>query len=74
MTVSEPLLLTASETARLLGVSRSKFWELASRGRIPLPIRFSPRCPRWPRDELERWIRAGCPNRSIWELQRRARA
>jgi len=65
--VERPLLLTCEQAAAVLGVSRATFWTLHSCGRVPMPIRLSPRVVRWARGELEAWIAADCPNRADWE-------
>jgi excisionase family DNA binding protein len=52
--MSERLLLRAEETAELLGVGRSKVWELIWTRELPA-IRIG-RLVRIPRSELERWI------------------
>lgn len=61
------LLLSAAAAAGLIGVSRSKFFELDSAGRIPRAIRLGQRCPRWSLVELQSWIAAGAPDRHAWE-------
>lgn len=58
-----------SDVARLLLVSRAKFFRMASRGEIPEPIRFG-RSVRWPKSEIRRWIAARCPKRDKWREQR----
>lgn len=58
-----------SDFARLLHVSRAKFFRMASRGDIPEPIRFG-RSVRWPKSEIRRWIAARCPKRDKWREQR----
>lgn len=63
----EKLLLTAGEAAELIGVSRSKFFELASAGRLPRPVRLGARCPRWVLSEMRAWIAAGAPDTRSWE-------
>ena len=55
---AEKLLLSASETALALGISRSAFYGLLSSGRIPEPIRLGRRTL-WSVAELRRWIQAG---------------
>jgi len=61
------LLLTASEAARLIGISRAKFYAMHSSGRLgPLPVSFGKSCTRWIRTELESWVEARCPSRDIW--------
>jgi len=65
----EPLALTAIQAAKLLGVSRSHFFKLASSGRLPLPVRLG-RAVRWRRDELVEWLEAGCPTLDKWQMMR----
>ena len=50
----EPLLLRPVEAARLLGIGRSKVFEMLARNELPI-IRFG-RCVRIPRRGLEDWI------------------
>ena len=52
----QPLLLRAEEGARILGISRSKFFELMARNEIPGVVRIG-RCVRVSRLSLERWVR-----------------
>lgn len=61
-----PLAVDAAGAAHLCGLSRSKWFELHSAGKVPLPVRLSPRCPRWLVPELQAWLEAGCPNRQAW--------
>lgn len=65
-------LLDAKQAATLLSVSRSTFWKLHNQGRVPLPLRLSPRVVRWSRGDLQAWIAAGCPPRHIWQEKRGA--
>jgi excisionase family DNA binding protein len=63
---TEKLLLSAAETAALLGISRSAFYSLLSSGRIgPLPVRLGRRTL-WRAEELRAWTQAGCPARDRW--------
>ena len=66
----EPLLLSAVEAARLLGVSRSKFYSMHAAGLVPLPV-FLGGCVRWPVDELRAWVKAGCVSREQWQAMKR---
>jgi len=50
----EPLLLRPVEAARLLGIGRSKLFEMLARQELPV-IRLG-RCVRIPRRELALWI------------------
>ncbi|MCC6426019.1 MAG: helix-turn-helix domain-containing protein [Phycisphaerales bacterium] len=61
----EPWLLTPCQLAKLLGISRAKFFRLVSSGLIPEPIRFG-RCVRWSVWVIAAWINAGCPPRDKW--------
>jgi len=65
-----PLLLSAQKTARLLGLSRSMFYQLNSSGAIgPQPIRNLGR-PMWDRREIEKWVEVRCPGRSEWDSKK----
>ena len=59
-------LLSANDLARRLNVSRRSIWRWRSAGKLPAPVVVG-RLIRWRRDEIERWIAAGCPNRREWE-------
>jgi predicted DNA-binding transcriptional regulator AlpA len=63
----ERLALTPSDTAKLLGISKAQLWKLHNSGRLPLPVYLSAKTPRWRRDELERWLAAGAPDRQTWQ-------
>jgi len=74
-TLIEPLLLNAAQTARLLGISRSKIYAMHSAGLLPLPVSLGG-CVRWDRRELQAWLSARnpqtglLPNRQQWvEMQ-----
>ena len=66
MVDSRPLLLTAKELGRLLGVALCTVWTWNAAGRIPLPLRIGG-TTRWRRREIEQWIEAGAPGREKWE-------
>ncbi len=61
-----PLLLSAKRVAEMLQVSTRTLWRLLSDGRLIDPVRIG-RSVRWRKDELLRWIAAGCPPRSKWQ-------
>jgi predicted DNA-binding transcriptional regulator AlpA len=64
---AESLLLSAKESAKLLGVCASHFHGLNNSGRLgPLPIRLGRRAL-WSRKELEAWIAHECPARRQWQ-------
>jgi excisionase family DNA binding protein len=52
--VVEPLLLRADEAAIVLGIGRTKVFEMLACGELPA-IKIG-RCVRVPKDRLERWI------------------
>lgn len=68
--VSEPLLLTAAELARLLNVSTRTLWRLRSAGQLPQPVRFGG-AVRWRLDDVRKWIAEGCPLPQSRENERR---
>jgi len=62
-----PLLISADESARMLGIGRTLFYSMHSSGRLgPLPIKLGRRVL-WNRNELEAWVRAKCPARKNWK-------
>lgn len=64
-----PLLLSADEAAKVLGISRSSLYALHASGRLPLPVKLGKRSL-WSREELAEWIRCGTPNREKWLLMK----
>ncbi len=46
-------MLTSADIMRMFKVARSTLWYWVRRGVLPQPIRFSPTCIRWRRDEVE---------------------
>jgi predicted DNA-binding transcriptional regulator AlpA len=70
--VPDPLLVSAADAAKMIGLSRAMFYSLHSSGALgPLPLAFGRR-RLWKRSELERWVDANCPPREEWmkECQR----
>ncbi|HOX39627.1 MAG TPA: helix-turn-helix domain-containing protein [Candidatus Brocadiia bacterium] len=70
---SEKLLLGASDVAEMLSVATVTIWRSIHSGRIPAPVRIGGRTL-WRREELEEWIRAGCPPRMRWQWPSKARS
>lgn len=64
-----PELLRDTQAAAMLGISRSKIWELNSSGKLPRPVKLG-HAVRWRRRELQNWIDADCPSRQQWEAMR----
>jgi len=69
-TIAEKLLLSADETAALLGIGRTLLWGLHSAGKIPLPVKLGRRTL-WNVEELRNWIAAGTPHREVWEQKKK---
>jgi excisionase family DNA binding protein len=72
-TVAGPLLVDARELARLLDVSVATIWRLKAAGQLPRPVKLGS-STRWRRDEVENWIRAGCPALKTWEARQALRS
>ena len=61
-----PLLVDATEAARLLGIGRSLFYQLVSSGRFgPQKIVFNSK-KMYSVEEISSWIRASCPAKERW--------
>lgn len=61
--------LTPHEFAKLLNVSRAKFFKMKAAGKLPRPVNFG-RLPRWHWAKLRAWFYAGCPDPREWEDDR----
>jgi excisionase family DNA binding protein len=59
---SEPLLISADELARLLGVSARTIWRRLSSGDLLEPVHFGG-VTRWRREEVKNWVAEGCPRK-----------
>ncbi len=66
---AEPLLITAEELAGLLNLSKRTLWRLRSAGDLPKPVKLG-NSVRWIRDEIKKWIEAGCPSPQARENDR----
>lgn len=67
-----PLVVEASEAARLCGVSRATWYAMRKGGKLPKPVRLGGRVL-WRVDELREWVTAGCPTLAKWENIKRGR-
>ena len=63
----DSMLIDAKEAAALCGLSRSTWFKLCASGKIPKPLKLG-RLTLWRRDELARWVAAGCPARAKWDV------
>ncbi len=59
------LLLSAEELGERLGFSARTIWRLRSAGKLPQPVKIGGSI-RWRADEIDAWVRAGCPNIAAW--------
>ncbi len=57
---SKMRMLTVSDLADYLAISRRQVWRLLSSGKLPSPVRIGGSV-RWPVDVVVRWTEAGCP-------------
>ena len=65
------LLLPAEKTAKVLGISVRQFYRKYSSGAIgPQAIRELGR-PVWSYEEVQVWIKVGCPPRAEWLIVRK---
>jgi excisionase family DNA binding protein len=64
-----PLVLSAGDLARELGISTRTIRRLDLEGKLPAPVRIG-RAVRWPRQIIVEWIAAGAPSRLEWETNR----
>lgn len=63
------LLISAAEAAMRLSVSKATLHKLVAVGAVPKPIHLGRRAL-WRVEELEEWVRDGCPPVERWERQR----
>ena len=71
----EPLLVDAAGAAKMLGISRSHFYNLRELGRIgPTGIKLGGKSVRYSTAELREWCRASCPPRDRWLTGKGGRA
>lgn len=63
------LLISAAEAAKRLSVSKSTLHKLVAVGAVPKPIHLGSRAL-WRVEELEEWVRDGCPPVERWERRR----
>lgn len=68
----QPIVVRAPGAALLLDVSLRTVQKMHSTGSLPRALRLG-RCCVWSVEELRAWVRAGCPSRARWELQKGGR-
>lgn len=70
----EPFLINAADAAERLGISRALLYAMHSSGELgPMPHRFGRRKVVWAVEDLQEWVRHGCPPRAEWVKMKEAR-
>lgn len=64
--VNEAILLSAADCARMCGISRRSWFRFSASLRTPACV-YVGASPRWRRNDIERWVSMGCPNRKEFE-------
>ncbi|MCP4036598.1 MAG: AlpA family phage regulatory protein [bacterium] len=60
-------VLDADGVGHVLGVGRSKVYDLDQREALPSPITLSARRRRWVAAEIRAWLLHGAPKRTVWQ-------
>ena len=67
----QPEGLDYAEAGTLIGLSRTKVYDLDRRGLIPSPVAIGDSgIKRFLRTELLQWMKHGCPSRATWRQVR----
>ncbi len=68
----EPALLTIPQVCEYLNIARATFYKINATGAFGLlPVRLGTcRKVLYSRAELDAYVRAGCPHRKQWQIQR----
>jgi predicted DNA-binding transcriptional regulator AlpA len=64
-------LLPIDAVCQLFGIKHSCVYQWVERGQLPHPVKLSPKCSRWPADELRQVVaafKAGSTHDQIREL------
>jgi predicted DNA-binding transcriptional regulator AlpA len=63
-------MVSLRQITAMMGVSLTLGERMKASGRLPRHVALSRTLHRWHRDEIERWIAAGCPARHEWEAMK----
>ncbi len=68
-----PVLLTIPQVCEYLNIARPTFYKISATGAFGLlPIKLGTcRKVLYSRTELDAYVRAGCPHRKQWQIQRK---
>ena len=61
----DTILIPDRAAAAIAGVSRATWHRLRAADKLPPTVRLG-RCVRWRRDEVVKWVQAGCPDGRTW--------
>lgn len=61
-------LLTVEDVAAITQQSVRSIWRMRSARQLPAPIRVGQGAVRWRKQDIEAWIKAGCPSQSSMNL------
>ncbi len=64
--MEEKLAIDSKDLAKLLGVSTRHVASMRHKQLLPSPVRLGSSV-RFILEEIEAWLRAGCPNQEDWE-------
>jgi predicted DNA-binding transcriptional regulator AlpA len=67
-----PAALRAELAAAYLDISTATLARMHAGALLPSPLKFSPGCVAWVREELDAWLSAGAPNRESWRRLKQA--
>lgn len=70
-TKTNTVLLSASECAKMCGISRRSWFRFSASLKTPACVRVGS-SPRWRREDLELWIGWNCPDRKEFEARKEA--
>jgi predicted DNA-binding transcriptional regulator AlpA len=65
------LAVDARRLGRLLGLSLRTIRTMDAAGKLPRPVRLNGHSVRWTVSEVEKWLAAGAPDRTTWEVLRK---
>jgi predicted DNA-binding transcriptional regulator AlpA len=71
--MQEVLAVPPIVAARMVGLTATQLWRLYHCGKTPSPIYLGRKNPRWRVEELQAWVKAGCPSRSDWQRMKEAK-
>ena len=65
-----PLLIDARTVAEVLGIGLSCLYSMDRSGELGPQGLYLRRRRLWPVEEIQAWVRAGCPRREVWAVRK----